>query len=220
MLKIRTLIGFMVFGLILSIGFMADAKTPDGETPAEEDVCDGLSGAQYGLCNAYCEAMDCDSPEPNASDTACDRVLANFMDKADGENPPCTDPCAGLGECPCGFESVPKTPACWSGDIIQWHIVPPIPPRQSGVCLLESHLLLSPQFEVRIEVSSLPGAGGTCKISIFTFHEDCGPQTDTNIPLTDDDVDACKCQLQAYADDLHEVSGINIDPFSSIVCSP
>ena len=29
-------------------------------------VCDGESGRAFGLCNAYCEAMDCDW-DPNAS---------------------------------------------------------------------------------------------------------------------------------------------------------
>lgn len=47
------------------------AKTPDGRTPAEETVCDGEVGAAYGLCNAYCEAMDCDDPNHRASDQGC-----------------------------------------------------------------------------------------------------------------------------------------------------
>jgi len=46
------------------------AQTPDGQTPAEETVCDHESGAAFGLCNAYCEAMDCDSANPQASATA------------------------------------------------------------------------------------------------------------------------------------------------------
>ena len=39
------------------------ASTPDGETPANEGVCDSLNGATpglYGLCVAYCEAQDLD----------------------------------------------------------------------------------------------------------------------------------------------------------------
>jgi hypothetical protein len=88
------------------------AQTPDGETPAEETVCDIYSGAAFGLCNAYCEAMDCellfdDDPEtsPNASATACMKVLDNFI-KITGEELTCEveDPCppdnGGLG-CPC-----------------------------------------------------------------------------------------------------------------------
>jgi hypothetical protein len=41
----------------------AYAKTQDGETPAEESVCDELKWATpglYGLCVAFCEAQDCE----------------------------------------------------------------------------------------------------------------------------------------------------------------
>lgn len=40
----------------------AFAQTPDGETPANEGVCDeliGLTPGLYGLCVAFCEAQDC-----------------------------------------------------------------------------------------------------------------------------------------------------------------
>src|SRR5688572_3413786 len=73
----------------------AAAKTPDGQTPSEETVCDGQVGAAFGLCNAYCEAMDCDHPERRASATACSRVRNNFMKHSGGMPPPCdvTCPC-------------------------------------------------------------------------------------------------------------------------------
>lgn len=88
---------------IFSLGLLALAVpslakgTPDGKPPSEETVCDGLNGAQFGLCNAYCEAMDCDSPNPHASPTACARVLGNFMKHSGGQLPPCavTCPCPG-----------------------------------------------------------------------------------------------------------------------------
>lgn len=35
------------------------ARTPAGQTPAIEDLCDIESGAAFGLWNAYCEARDC-----------------------------------------------------------------------------------------------------------------------------------------------------------------
>ena len=52
------------------------------QIPTEESVCDGLSGAAFGLCNAYCEAMDCDSEAPNANETACLKVLATSRSTA------------------------------------------------------------------------------------------------------------------------------------------
>ncbi|MDH3589936.1 MAG: thrombospondin type 3 repeat-containing protein [Gammaproteobacteria bacterium] len=82
------------FLVVLMYALGAAASTPDGETPAEEQICTdaGLRGAAWGLCNAYCEAMDCDG-EPHASETACNRVLAKFLEKTDaGFLPPCLDP--------------------------------------------------------------------------------------------------------------------------------
>ncbi|MFT7580211.1 MAG: hypothetical protein ACI9MR_001880 [Myxococcota bacterium] len=78
---------------LLALPATALASTPDGETPAEETVCDGLTlqGGLFGLCNAYCKAMDCDSDFTHASDRACDRVLANFHKKSGDVDPPCLD---------------------------------------------------------------------------------------------------------------------------------
>jgi hypothetical protein len=90
------------------------AQTPDGQTPAEEDICDEMMGASWGLCNAYCEAMDCDlyfdddeTTVPSASAQACDRVLANFEKVSGLACPPCllcecvpeNDPCLATEEC-------------------------------------------------------------------------------------------------------------------------
>jgi hypothetical protein len=78
-------------GLVALFGLAAIAKTPDGQTPAEEEVCDEVSNSLFGLCNAYCEAMDCDDSDTHASDAACESVLANYHKKSDGEDPPCLD---------------------------------------------------------------------------------------------------------------------------------
>ncbi len=85
----KKLIGLIVFSLLFSVGINSYSQTPDGETPAVEDVCDGLEGASYGLCNAYCEAMDCDDPETKASDKACEKVLGNYQKQTDFPGPPC-----------------------------------------------------------------------------------------------------------------------------------
>ncbi|RPH97532.1 MAG: hypothetical protein EHM68_07925 [Lysobacterales bacterium] len=82
------------------------AQTADGQTPAEETGCDGQSGAAFGLCNAYCEAMDCDSELPQASDEACATVLDNFIKITGAEIPACGgsdlpqagEACGGFGE--------------------------------------------------------------------------------------------------------------------------
>jgi hypothetical protein len=55
----------------------AAAKTPDGQTPAQEAVCSVLRGAAFGLCNAYCEAADCDG-DTRADPRACARLRAEY----------------------------------------------------------------------------------------------------------------------------------------------
>jgi hypothetical protein len=86
----------VVLGALTLVPAPASAQTPDGQTPAEETACNGLTGTAYGLCTAYCEAMDCDGPFPAASGKACGKVYANFVSKTGGQVPPCviTCPCA------------------------------------------------------------------------------------------------------------------------------
>lgn len=77
---------------VLVISGSAFGKTPDGKPPSQETVCDMESGAAFGLCNAYCEAMDCDSPNHRASDQGCEQVKANF-EKKTGRPLPCESAC-------------------------------------------------------------------------------------------------------------------------------
>jgi hypothetical protein len=61
------------------------AKTPDGLPPSEEIVCNGLTGAAFGLCNAYCEAQDCDvHPRPS-----CAQLRRNFARVTGSDVFPC-----------------------------------------------------------------------------------------------------------------------------------
>jgi hypothetical protein len=87
---------FAVCAVFICAGSVS-ADTPDGQTPAEETVCDNEQGAAYGLCTAYCEAMDCDSPSQRASDKGCEAVRRNFERKT-GRPIPCAVacPCPGL----------------------------------------------------------------------------------------------------------------------------
>lgn len=87
-------------------GLPALAQTPDGQTPAQENVCDPLKSAEvtkglYGLCVAYCEARD------NAESSSRSRgILANYNRKKRGTDPdmPCIQvaPAAPVAPpCPC-----------------------------------------------------------------------------------------------------------------------
>ena len=94
---LTTLLTSAVFllGLALLATSAAYAQgTPDGETPAAEDICTkwGFTGTINGLCNAYCEAMDCDATTPQASEQACNRVFDNIIGALGGTPfPTCQD---------------------------------------------------------------------------------------------------------------------------------
>lgn len=81
----------LTLALLLCSG-AALAQTPDGQTPAEETVCDSETGAAFGLCNAYCEAMDCESADPQASATACTKVKDKFTQLTGRSSLPCEAP--------------------------------------------------------------------------------------------------------------------------------
>lgn len=89
------------------------AQTPDEDPPADETVCTdaGLTGAAWGLCNAYCEAMDCDGEQPSASQMACDRVLLKFQDVTAPEFlPPCETPDTDGDGVPDDVDNCPEVP--------------------------------------------------------------------------------------------------------------
>jgi len=86
------------------------AQTPDGQTPAMETVCDVESGAAFGLCNAYCEAMDCETANPAASATACGKVRDQFKRIA-GHDMPCEN------ACPC--QAIPEFNAALAGHTLE-----------------------------------------------------------------------------------------------------
>lgn len=92
-------------------------QTPDGKTPANEDVCDpvraaGVTKGLYGLCVAFCEAQDCEATIDGIGevtfDTACQsssvRIYEKYAERKAPEDPalPCINVAAN--ECPCWTE--------------------------------------------------------------------------------------------------------------------
>lgn len=80
------------------IGNVAIAVTPDGDTPANEGICDGLQGGTsglYGLCVAYCEAQDLDNIDKQPPSS---KILANYRKKMQvgDQDMPCIQ-----APCPC-----------------------------------------------------------------------------------------------------------------------
>ena len=62
---------------------------------AEGAVCDDLIDAAFGLCNAYCEAEDCDVQEPGRE--SCERLRWNFEKHTGTPIFPCDAPFCGDG---------------------------------------------------------------------------------------------------------------------------
>jgi len=68
-------IAALAWVLCVLLGGQLVAQTPDGSPPSQKNVCNGLSGAAFGLCTAYCEAQDCDrQPHPS-----CNQLRRNFQ---------------------------------------------------------------------------------------------------------------------------------------------
>ena len=92
----------VVLVLLLIPTFAVAKKTPT--------VCDELKGKAYGLCNAYCEALDCDW-DPNASENACEALKSNYSSLTGESEFPCETMSLGCvvgdsGEVPQGFFDV------------------------------------------------------------------------------------------------------------------
>jgi len=92
-MKIVTKFISLLGGALLTAGMLSQPVQADSidELLDESDICTdaGLEGASWGLCNAYCESIDCDQ-DVNAYQKACGKILKNFQKHA-GENamPPC-----------------------------------------------------------------------------------------------------------------------------------
>lgn len=115
-----------MFISVIAVAFLmspfAFAQTPDGQTPAEETVCDplkedGITKGLYGLCVAFCEAQDhADGEDPITEeefealidDAPSGKILANYNKKREKANNG-TDP-----DMPCILIEEPCP--CWSAD--------------------------------------------------------------------------------------------------------
>jgi hypothetical protein len=97
--------------LLLGLSIGSQAQTFDDLNPAVEDICTrwGFGGNVNGLCNAYCEAMDCDSANPRASDQACNRVFDKIIVAlGDTPFPTCQD--VDDDGVPDGIDNCPEVP--------------------------------------------------------------------------------------------------------------
>lgn len=111
--------------LLLSIFFGLSSATAfaDDLTPAEEEVCDFLQGSEFtpglfGLCNAYCEAKDCDAYGPYEDQPqSCQRLYDNFVARATGADDPLEPPC--LEDEEPDPDPDPVLCPCWATDVTE-----------------------------------------------------------------------------------------------------
>jgi hypothetical protein len=99
------LIAACVLALVAALAGTALTKTPDKQPPPTETACLGLFGAARGLCNAYCQAQDCDVHDR----PSCATLRKNFQKQTGSSKFPCDRVACGQsapacdGECPSGF---------------------------------------------------------------------------------------------------------------------
>jgi hypothetical protein len=114
-----------VLGLLLACG-TSFAQNPDGETPANEGVCDDLHWATpglFGLCVAFCEAQDCalefgmDDPFANCRPSS-PRLLEIYNRKKQPSDPPM--PCIHEVGCPCWSQEELAGLRYPDGDPAEW----------------------------------------------------------------------------------------------------
>jgi hypothetical protein len=95
-----SMFGFLAIAVLATMSPPVLATTPDGETPANEGVCNGLKAegvtpALYGLCVAYCEAQDLDITDKDPPNI---KILENYNKRKLATDP--AMPCLKV-PCPC-----------------------------------------------------------------------------------------------------------------------
>ena len=73
----------------VSVVSLGSAQTQDGIPADEETICDdaGLTGSAWDLCNAYCQAQDCDLP--GVVKKSCEMLKKNFAKHTGTDVMPC-----------------------------------------------------------------------------------------------------------------------------------
>jgi hypothetical protein len=172
---------FLAAGAMILFTGNLYATTPDGDTPSQESSCDSESGAAFGLCVAYCQAMDCDSVQKLALENACLTVRDRFVQLA-GRDLPCEEekllcPCSGMPQWDAYLESG-DWDECRTGPTGGWD---------------DMFRLINTTTSDRA-FSGLLRADGRYRCLSYT------PLADGWIGITSEEEEACEAELQAAAD--------------------
>ena len=95
--------------LLIVVSLSLSPVTISAASP-DFSMCDGLSGAEWGVCRAGVAAGCADD---SGSASACDQIESTYESVA-GSPPPWIEPPV---ECPCDFSLVPKTADSWPADL-------------------------------------------------------------------------------------------------------
>lgn len=205
-LSFSSSIFIVLIGLVTTVGGSSPAQ-------AQDDVCEGLEGDAYDLCDAYCNAKKCGTDQQKGSDRGCDRVHANFMKATGGDDPPC-HPC---DICPCKFFDSLTTEfgACWGTTVTLQFLSPWSCTVDIGVncCLLRIDQTQLPT----IAVADLPGPTMWCNARTPTDVPGCMPIPQT--PINENELTACRMCLALYSQALED-AGYDVTNGPPFMCTP
>ena len=204
------------FFILISFSSISLAKTPDGQTPAAEGICDVLvdgnySKGLYGLCVAYCEAHDVDMLSPGGNPEELDvpniKILENYRKKMGAGDPDM--PCVQSTQCPCWTaEELAELPAPFdsSGSNFQHHCnngeLDFDPIRNSQ--LIEHPLSSNPQLFYQMIAFDFKGIPALPPFSRCTSNNQTNPSIgppSTTVFISLEEFEACTSLLVARAKD-------------------
>lgn len=198
----RTLLVFVAATFATLGSVPASAQTPDGQTPAEETVCDVLIGATpglYGLCVAYCEAHDADILSPGGDPAELNvpnrMILENYNKKKTEFDP----------LMPCVQQAQDENCACWTADQLSTVFAPSmnIDVNFSHACLNDPALAALENFENGTpRTSGIQMSTGGPEFETFCHVNNIdypGGPPSTLQPATPEEVESCKSLLAAHA---------------------
>jgi hypothetical protein len=125
----HTLVIAVLAVLLMVVSASAQAQTPDGLPPPNEGVCDGLHNpgvtpGLYGLCVAYCEALDCEHQEGQPPQCApANRAILDQYNRLRNDADP-TMPCIQPPQVPCPCWDAQQIAAIgfgWPGSSVYWY---------------------------------------------------------------------------------------------------
>ncbi len=185
--------------------------TPDGETPANEGVCDILVEATpglYGLCIAFCEAHDCE-PDFSLADPfegckpASQKVLDNYNRKKTADDPdmPCIQqdaicPCWTMDELVFNLQRNLRDTVCYNNCYYNYR-----PGREDASVLTRIQesdygaIPFSFVFHVRSSSSNY-----TCGFGQHCGDNSC-PNLSRSFPITEEEMLACSQQLKEFSEE-------------------